>query len=87
MNLGKAIKSIRVEKGFKAKDLAVKISVRPEFVSKIENNDKMPSWVTLAEIAKQLDVSVELILLKAICAEDFSGATKSELILIAYFCT
>ena len=71
MNIGNAIKSIRIERGLKQKDLATKISVRPEFLSKIENNDKKPSWVTLSEIANCLEVSVPHILIKSLGKDDF----------------
>jgi len=76
MKIGKTIKSIRTERGLKQKDLAAKLSMTAEFLSKIENNEKKPSWPTLSEIADALDVTVPFILLSSISADDIKAGEK-----------
>ena len=56
--LGDRIKRLRVEKGLTQKDLADKLYVTAQAVSRWENNEVEPSVKTLTEIASVFDVSV-----------------------------
>lgn len=56
--LGDKIKSLRLERGLTQKDLADKLYVTPQAVSRWEKNEVEPSVSTLTEIANVLDVSV-----------------------------
>lgn len=56
--LGDRIKKFRLEKGLTQKDLADKLYVTAQAVSRWENNEVEPSVKTLTEIATLFDVSV-----------------------------
>jgi transcriptional regulator with XRE-family HTH domain len=70
MNIGKTIRRLRMDRGLKAKDLAEKVDITPEFLSKIENNDKKPSWVTMSDIAKALGVTLPYLMLASLTKDD-----------------
>lgn len=56
--LGDRIKKFRLEKGLTQKDLADKLYVTAQAVSRWENNEVEPSVKTITEIAILFDVSV-----------------------------
>ncbi len=56
MNIGKAIRKIRKEKGFSQLKLGLEIGNDSAFISKIENNKREPSVKTIVKIAEALDV-------------------------------
>lgn len=57
MNIGKAIKKIRTEKGFSQLNLGLAIGNDSAFISKIENNKRAPSIKTVLKIAQALNVT------------------------------
>ncbi len=57
--LGNKIKKIRNEKGMTQKDLADKLFVTPQAVSRWEKNEVEPSISTVIEIAKIFELSLE----------------------------
>ena len=54
--IGEKIKSIRMEKGITAKDLAIKAEVTPGYISQIERNLISPSLSVLMRIAEGLEI-------------------------------
>ena len=60
--LGKIIASLRKEKNLKQDDLAQKLSVSPQAVSKWENDQTCPDISLLPELAGTLGVSVDMLL-------------------------
>ena len=62
MDLGKKIKSIRIEKGLTVSELADKINVSAPTVSRYESNKREPNYETLLLIAEALEVPVSELL-------------------------
>lgn len=60
--LGEKIKQLRTEKGYTQKDLADKLFVTAQAVSRWEKNEVEPSVSTLTELAKIFSVSVDNLL-------------------------
>ena len=60
--LGKRIVQLRKGKNMKQDDLAQKLNVSPQAVSKWENDQNCPDISLLPELAKALDVSVDTLL-------------------------
>jgi len=60
--LGKRIAALRHEKGLKQDELAEKLGVSPQAVSKWENDQTCPDITLLPTLAKILDVSVDELL-------------------------
>ena len=58
-NIGPNIRSVRKEKGLSQQTLAEKCGFSNTTLSSYENNKKIPSLVTLANIARSLGVSIE----------------------------
>lgn len=57
--VGDKIKELRIEKGLTQKDLADKLFVTAQAVSRWENGDVEPSITTITEISKIFDVSID----------------------------
>ena len=62
MTLGQKIKKLRSEKGLTQKDLADKVHVTFQTVSKWENDENEPDVQTLRELAKLFDCSMDYLL-------------------------
>lgn len=60
--LGEKIGSLRREKGYTQEELAEKLSVSPQAVSKWENDISCPDIMLLPEIAKLFNVTVDALL-------------------------
>ena len=56
--LGENIKRLRTEKGLTQKDLADRLFVTPQAVSRWENNEAEPSVSTLSQLAKIFGIGV-----------------------------
>lgn len=52
------LKSVRVLKGIKQKDMAVKLGVSPQYLSRLESGRIDLKLSTLKQIAKILEVSI-----------------------------
>ena len=57
--LGKKISVLRKEKGFTQEELAEKLSISPQAVSKWENDLSCPDIMLLPELASLFDVSID----------------------------
>ena len=62
MTLGKRISTLRHEKGFKQDELAEKLNVSPQAVSKWENDQTCPDISLLPDLAQLLGVSIDELL-------------------------
>ena len=62
ISLGEKISKYRKEKGFTQSELAEKLNVSPQAVSKWETNQSAPDISTLLPLAKLLDISVDELL-------------------------
>lgn len=58
--LGRMVRKVRKKAKLSQSELADLIDVSPQFVSKIENGSKQASLQTVYNIAKSLDVSMDL---------------------------
>ncbi len=62
MTLGEAIKLTRMQKKMSQQQLADKAEVHQKNISKYENNDVVPSAITLKAIADSLEVTTDYLL-------------------------
>ena len=84
--IGNNIKKLRVQQGMTQKNLADKLFVSAQAISRWENDEVEPSIGTIVELAKIFDVSVDEILgigskesVKETTDEDFKEEIKTEL--------
>ena len=70
MDIGNAIKQIRVLKGLRQKELADRIGMSQPHFSQVENNRKKPSLDMLENIAKQLNTPLAVLFWFTISEED-----------------
>lgn len=61
MSFGKNLKDLRVEKEMSQEDLAKKIKVHPNHISRYERDLASPSIEVVQRIADALDVSIDLL--------------------------
>jgi transcriptional regulator with XRE-family HTH domain len=61
MNLGKAIKTIRQQRGINQTSLAELSGITQTYLSQIESNQKEPNISTLRSIADQLNVPLPIL--------------------------
>lgn len=62
MTIGQKIKKLRAEKNLTQKELALKLNVTFQTVSKWENDINVPDIYTLKNIAKELDADIEYLI-------------------------
>ena len=73
MNLGKAIKLCRTNRGFSQEQLANKIDMSVSYISLIERGSRDPVMSTVQQIADAIDIPVSLLLFLAADPEDLHG--------------
>ena len=61
VNLGKNIRSLRLERGISQEELAFKIDSARNFIGCIERAEKSPTIFTLFRIAQALNVNLEFL--------------------------
>lgn len=61
--LGFRIRQLRKEKGLTQEELAEKAKVSVSFIGHIERMEKQPSVLTLIDIAKALEISLDFLIL------------------------
>lgn len=71
MNIGQAIKELRQRRGINQKNFAKHIGISTNALCSIETSKTEPSTSTLKKIAKALDISLPLLLLSFVSADDF----------------
>lgn len=84
MTFGEKLKKLRLSKGMTQKDLADKLNVTFQTISKWENNTNEPDFTTLKEISKLFSVSIEYLFsdedeeIKEIVKEEKDTSDKKE---------
>lgn len=71
MNIGKAIKELRQQRGMYQKDFAKQVGISTNALCSLETNKAEPSVSTLKKIAKAFDVPLSLLLVSFISKDDF----------------
>lgn len=66
------LKHLRLKKGWKQDDLAVKLGVKANTISNYENNVSAPDFAMLEEIIKLFDITADAILFKDLTVEGAS---------------
>jgi transcriptional regulator with XRE-family HTH domain len=59
MSLGKEIKKVRIDKGWKQKDLCEATQLSQKYLSEIESEKVDPRWSIVQRIARALVVSLD----------------------------
>lgn len=77
MNLGRAIKQIRHQKGIKQILLAEKSGISQTYLSQIENNIKEPNISTLKSICEILNIPLPVLFFLAIDSNDIAPDKRS----------
>jgi len=72
MDLGTAIKNLRLQKDLKQNVLAENCDISPTYLSQIENNLKLPNISTLQVIAKNLDIPLPILFFLSINDNDIA---------------
>ena len=70
MNIGKAIRTCRIQKNLKQSELAEKANISVSYLSLLEQGKRDPSFSTVEEIASALNIPVSILV--------FLAAEKSE---------
>jgi len=61
MNIGRGVKTVRINKGFNQKRFAKKVGITQSYLSLIESNKKTPSTEVLEQIAEAVDVTLPVL--------------------------
>jgi transcriptional regulator with XRE-family HTH domain len=61
-DLGQELKRTRIRRGLTQVELAQRAQLSPIFIAKVEAGERMPSWDTLARLARPLKVTVRVAL-------------------------
>lgn len=78
MQIGDAVKTLRLEKKLKQKELASLCSITQTYLSQIENNKKRPNFELFERLSGHLGVPLPVVLFLSI-TEDDVVASKREL--------
>lgn len=70
MNIGSSIKQIRIKKGYKQNDFAIKCNLTQAYLSKIESNQKEPALSVLKTIAAELSTPLPVLFFHSMTEED-----------------
>ncbi len=76
MNIGKVIKSVRIDKNIKQKELSELCNISVTYLSQIENNKKDPALSTLEGISKNLRIPLPIIFFMALEDNDIPPNKK-----------
>lgn len=83
MDLGVAIKSIRIQKGFKQNQFAKLCGITPSYLSQIESNNKEPNLSTLKIISNNLSVPLPILFFLSLDDDDIIEEKKEAYSIIA----
>jgi XRE family transcriptional regulator, regulator of sulfur utilization len=76
MDIGKVIKSVRMGKNMRQKELSESSNISVTYLSQIENNKKDPTLSTLQEISRNLGVPLPIIFFMSMEDEDIPPHKK-----------
>ena len=65
VGLGKAIRELRIERGWSQEDLSLRTGVHRNYIGGIERAERQPTVETVAKLADALDMSVAELLARA----------------------
>lgn len=83
MNLGKIIKDLRKQTGYKQKVFADKCNITPSYLSQIENNIRDPNISILKVIADNLQVPLPVLFFLSMEEEDIHPSKRKSFNLLA----
>jgi transcriptional regulator with XRE-family HTH domain len=83
MDLGLAIKSIRVQKGLKQNQFAELCNITQAYLSQIENNNKEPNLSTLKVISSKLGTPLPILFFLSLDNDDVKPEKKEAFKIIA----
>jgi len=78
MNLGRAIRVIRAQRGLRQDELAGAAGLSPSYVSLIERGKREPSLVIVRKLASALGVPVDLVMVLAIEPKDSGSVSAAD---------
>lgn len=70
MNIGQAIRNLRIHKGLRQNELAARLEISNTNLSKVELGSKTPSMKMIEKISKELDTPLAVFLWFSIVEED-----------------
>ena len=76
MNIGNAIKNLRLQKGFKQNDFAMKCGLSQSYLSSIEKGRKEPTLTILKQIAETLSIPTPVLVFYSLDEEDISTSKR-----------
>ena len=76
MDLGAAIKKVRLNKSIKQKDLAEMCDITQAYLSLIESNKKQPNLKTIETICRELDIPIPILFFSALDSKDIPEDKK-----------
>ncbi len=79
MQLGKAIKTARVNRGMKQAELADALGVSANYLSLLENDKRDPSWKFVCRLADALSTPLPLLVLLAMQSADRGAGVQNDL--------
>lgn len=68
-SIGSRLREVRMDRGMKAKDVAISVFITPSALSDLEHDRSKPSWNTLEKLCDLYNVPMSYIL----CEEDTIG--------------
>lgn len=80
LQIGKTIKSIRLEKELKQVELARLCNISKSYLSEIESNKKKPDLEILEDICNALKVPIHVFMFKAINENEINEPGKKRLV-------
>lgn len=80
MKIGKAISQVRKERNLSQTDLAIKSGISNSYLSEIENDRKKPDIGLLERICQELNVPIQILVLKAALEADIKDPEKQRLV-------
>ena len=82
MNIGKAIKDLRQQKGFKQTDFAVKCGLSQSYLSSIEKGKKEPTLGILKQIANALAIPMPILVFFSLDKDDIAESKRDAFIML-----
>jgi len=76
MNIGKAIKDLRQQKGLKQTDFAIQCGLSQSYLSSIEKGRKEPTLNILKQIANALAIPMPVLVFFSLGQEDIAESKK-----------
>jgi len=77
MSFGKTIKLFRTTKRLTQVEIALILSISPEYLSKIENDAKQPSMILLNKISESFEIPLPVLLYSSLTERDFPKSKRS----------